>query len=365
MRAVFVYALTMFRRFLRDPVYLFFIFAFPLIFLFIFGTIFGGNNETRFKIALFNDSDSAFAQTFAREIREAKDSSFDIKDAENLDDAKEKMALGELDSIIELPAGFGEMNDNDLPSGQINVYYDPAQAQSGQTVASIMTGVLDGVNVNMTGQKPPLMVTQVSTGQEGMSQFDYTFAGLLAYTLMSMSVYGLSNQLPSEKKTGALRRIKATPFRPWQLIIALALVYTALTAISTGVMVAVGVSLFDWHIKGSVVLFAAFSLVSVLALSGFGMVVAAAARNENQAGMSAQLVAFPMMFLSGVFIPLFIMPEIFKVISHFIPLTPVAEGLRFITTEGAGLLEILPQLSLIAAWGVVAYLIAFKVVPWE
>jgi ABC-2 type transport system permease protein len=365
MRAVLIYALTMFRRFLRDPVYLFFIFAFPLIFLFIFGTIYRGNASITFNVAVINHSETEFAKNFVEKFDSGDNETFSVKkDARDMAAAKEMMSRGELDSIIELPAEFGAIKD-DLPSGAMNVYYDPAQAQSGQTVATILSGMLDEMNVGMTGQKPPLTVAQVSTGQEGMSRFDYTFAGLFAFTLMSMSVYGLSNQLPSEKKTGALRRIKATPFRPWQLIIALALVYMVLTALSAGTMVAVGVAMFDWHIKGSVVLFAAFSLVSVLAISGFGMIVAAAARNENQAGLSAQMIAFPMMFLSGIFVPLFIMPEIFKVISHFIPLTPVAEGLRFITTEGAGLLEILPQLGLIAAWGVVAYFIAFRVFKWE
>ncbi|MDR1300595.1 MAG: ABC transporter permease [Candidatus Nomurabacteria bacterium] len=365
MRAILTYAITMFRRFLRDPVYIFFIFFFPLIFLFIFGTIFGGNNSVTFNVALINHSESEFSTNFVEQVSTAEDGVFKVKsEVQNLDEAKEMMSRGELDSIIELPTEFGEVQDG-LPTGTMKVYYDPAQSQSGQTIASIMSSMLDEVNIDMTGVQPPLDVEQVSTGRDGMSQFDYTFAGLFAYTLMAMSIYGLSNQLPSEKKTGALRRIKATPFRPWQLIIALALVYTLLTAISAGVMVAVGVTLFDWHIKGSILLFMAFSLVSVLALSGFGMLVAAAAKNENQAGLAAQLIAFPLMFLSGVFIPLFIMPEVFRTISHFIPLTPVAEGIRFITTEGAGLLDILPQLSLVAAWGVVAYVIAFKVFKWE
>jgi ABC-2 type transport system permease protein len=355
----------MLKRFLRDPVYIFFIFVFPLIFLFIFGTIFGGNNSISFNVALINHSDSEFATTFIEKFDTIDDGVFQVKaDVQDLDKAQEMMLRGELDSIIELPAEFGEAQGG-LPSGAMKVYYDPAQSQSGQTVASIMSSILDKVNIDMTGVEPPLIVEQVSTGKDGMSRFDYTFAGLFAYILMSMSIYGLSSQLPSEKRTGALRRIKATPFRPWQLITALALVYTVLTTLSAGFMVGVGVALFDWHIKGSILLFMAFSLVSVLALTGFGMLVAAAARNENQAGPVAQLVAFPMMFLSGVFIPMFIMPEIFKTISHFIPLTPVAEGIRFITAEGAGLVDVLPQLGMIVAWGVVVYFVSFKVFKWE
>ena len=394
MTAILIYTKTMLKRFLRDPIYLFFIFAFPLIFLFIFGTIFGGNSTIKFNVAIFNNADNQFAKNFVEEIKQQKDSPFDIKtDVKDLTDAKEQMARGELDSIIELPASFGRsvdegicnekmgqmMRENPggdaqklatritecLPSGQMNVYYDPAQSQSGQTVATILSGILDDVNTGLTGVKPPLSVAQVSTGKKGMSQFDFTFAGLFAYTLMSMSIYTLSQQLPGEKKSGALRRIQATGFRPWQLITALSLTYFVMTALSAGVMCAVGVLAFHWQMQGSWLVFMLFGTISVLALSGFGMLIAGAARSANQATMASQLTAFPMMFLSGVFIPLFIMPPVFQAISHFIPLTPVAEGLRLITTENAGLMAVLPQIGLISLWGLAAYLVAFRVFKWE
>ncbi len=379
MRAILVFALTQLKRFLRDPLYLFFVFAFPMIFLFIFGNLYG-SNSVNFQIAIFNNSDSEMAKSFVEQFDsdEAAQTFKVNKEIESLDEAKEKMSRGELDSIIELPSDFGtikggvECDDSVnartsdcLPSGEMSVYYDPGQAQTGQTIATIMSGIADEINQSMTGSSNPITVKQVSTGVEGMSTFDYVFAGLFAFTLMQMSIYGLANQLPAEKKTGALRRIKATPFKPWQLIIGLALVYTVMTAISATVMITVGVMLFDWQMSGQWLVFIPFSLLAVLMLSGFGMLIAGMAKNENQSTMASQLVAFPMMFLSGVFIPLYIMPSFFQTVSNFIPLTPVAEGLRFISTEGAGFAELLPQIGLMALWGVMIYFIAFKVFRWE
>jgi ABC-2 type transport system permease protein len=368
-KPISTYFITMLKRFLRDPIYLFFMFIFPLIFLFIFGTIFGNNDNVNFDIALINQSDTEFARDFVASFDGEENTALTInRDISDLETAREKMLRGEITSIIELPAGFGAVDTashNPMPSGHVKVYYDEGNPQAGQTVASIISGILDGINAKLIGTSPPLAVEPVSTGQAGLNQFDYTFAGLFAYTLMTMSIYGLSTQLPGEKKTGALRRIKATPFKPWQLIVSLAMVYTVLTAISAAVMVGAGVAFFDWHIKGSVILFAGFSLFSVLAISGFGMLISGAARNENQAAMASQLIAFPMMFLSGVFFPLYIMPEWMQAVSNFVPLTPVAEGIRFITTEGASLLDVLPQIGLIAGWGLAAYFVAFKLFKWE
>ena len=59
------------------------------------------------------------------------------------------------------------------------------------------------------------------------------------------------------------------------------------------------------------------------------------------------------------------MPEWVQGISAYLPLTPVIDGIRLITTEGKHLIELGPQLGLMAIWLVVIYAIAFKVFRWE
>jgi ABC-2 type transport system permease protein len=378
MQAVLTFALTQTRRFLRDPVSLFFTILFPLIFLFVFGTIFGNNNNISFNIGVVNHSETDFAKEFVSQFSD-DGQPFKVKEVADLADAKEKMSHNELDSIIELPADFGAVkggaacaddgaartNPDCLPSGQLNVYYDPASAQTGQTVADVVGGVLDKINSGMTGVKPPLTVAQVSTGQAGLKQFDYTFAGLLAMTLMTMSIFGLSNQFPTEKKTGAMRRIQVTPFRPWQMIVGMIMAYTVLTVISITCMLVVGITMFHFEMRGDWLTFGLFALLGTLVMSGIGAIISGWARNENQSAPIAQLVAFPMMFLSGIFFPRYLMPDWLQGVTNWVPLTPVGDGLRFIIADGANLLAILPQIGLVAAWGVAAYLVAFKVFRWE
>jgi ABC-2 type transport system permease protein len=59
------------------------------------------------------------------------------------------------------------------------------------------------------------------------------------------------------------------------------------------------------------------------------------------------------------------MPEWLQGVSSFLPLTPVIDGIRLITTEGKSFSDILPQIGLIGIWFVVIYFIAFKVFRWE
>ncbi|MDR2063624.1 MAG: ABC transporter permease [Candidatus Nomurabacteria bacterium] len=362
MRATLIFTWTQIKRSFRDPMAMFFTIIFPLIFLFIFGTIFG-NNDISFNVALVNQSDSQFAQEFSDNL--SKNDVFKVKNDLTFEAARGQMSRGELDSIIELPADFGNINADFLPAGAVNVYYDEANPEGGQTVASLVGSVFDEINVQMTGQTPPLTVMQKSTAVSGLTQFDYTFAGLLAFTLMTMGIFGLSNQLPGEKKTGALRRIKATPFRSHQLVIGMVLAYTVLTILSVAVMIAVGLLVFHFDMRGSWLTLAVFAIFTALVLSGFGAAIASWARNENQSATLSQAVAFPMMFLSGIFFPRFLMPDWLQNATAWIPLTPVGDGVRYIITENASLITLLPQIGLLAAWGLVVYFIAAKAFRWE
>jgi ABC-2 type transport system permease protein len=143
------------------------------------------------------------------------------------------------------------------------------------------------------------------------------------------------------------------------------LAYLVLTALSAALMIIVGVLVFHFEMRGNWLELGIFAALGALVMAGFGMIVAAWARNENQSAVVAQAIGFPMMFLSGVFIPTYVMPEWLQNISAYIPLSPVADGVRFIATEGAHLIDIGPQLGLMAIWGVAAYLVAFKLFRWE
>jgi ABC-2 type transport system permease protein len=98
---------------------------------------------------------------------------------------------------------------------------------------------------------------------------------------------------------------------------------------------------------------------------GIGLAIGGWSRNERQAAPLANIIVFPMLFLSGTFFPRFLMPEWLQTLSAYLPLTPVIDGIRFIVTEGKHFADILPQLGLVSLWLVVVYIIAFRVFRWE
>lgn len=351
------------KRWFRDPTALFFTFLFPLIFLFVFGSLFR-DNDVSFDVAVINGSDTQFATQFVDQTK--KNGVFKVKeDLTNFEDAKEKMGRGEIDSIIELPAGFGTLDSANVPRGNVVVYYEESNPQTGQTVGGIMQQILDGVNREITNISPPLAVEQKATETTNLTRFDYTFSGLIGFSIMSLAIFGMANGFPADKKTGSLRRLRATPLRASQLILATALEYMLIGILSIVAMFIVGILLFDFQMRGDYLTFAAFSLIGIFSLFGFGLAIGGWAKNENQSAPLSNLVAFPMMFLSGVFFPIFLMPEWLQNIANYIPLTPIVEGIRQITTENASLLDLGNELLIIGVWTVVIYFVATKVFRWE
>lgn len=352
------------KRLFRDPTAMFFTFLFPVMFLLVFGSLNRGDNGVSFDVAVINHSQSEFAKQFVSEI-EKQDSLKVKKDTTTLQAAKEQMGRGELDSILEFPENFGSPNAQNLPSGTLAVYYEQSSPQSGQTLAAIMQGNLDQINQKLTSSTPPLKVEQRSTATANLSSFDYIFAGLLGFTILSLGVFGLANSLPAEKKNGVFRRLKAAPIGASQIIFANGIFYLGVGLMSLALMFVIATLVFDFNMRGNYIELVIMAIASIVTMFGFGLLIGGWARNENQSAALTNVVAFPLMFLSGVFFPRFLMPEWLQNITGFLPLTPIVDGIRFITTEGKGLLDLGPQFAVMGIWTVVVYFIAIKIFRWE
>lgn len=353
------------KRFFRDRLALFFGIAFPLIFLFVFGGIFGATSDANFRVALIDRADSKFADDFAGQLRENKALEVD-KEATTLDLAKEKMNRGQLDAAIELPDGFGDAkNGEQFPSGQAKVYYTQNNEQAGRTLSAILEGTFKEINAGITNAPEPFTVKPERLQDKSLSSFDYLFAGLLGFSIIGLGIFGPVNVFPELKKQGILRRLSTTPLKVWQYFTSTAISQVIVGLVSISFMFVAAITIFKLNVTGNYFELIAFLVLSILMILGIGLAIGGWAQNERQAAPLSNLVVFPMMFLSGTFFPRFYMPEWLQTVSDFLPLTPVIEGIRLITTEGQHLMQILPQVGLVGAWLIVVYLIAFRVFRWE
>lgn len=352
------------KRFFRDKLAIFFGILFPLIFLFVFGAISGGNGSPSFKVAVLNQSQSEFSKDFVSKLADSEVIEIE-KDVKTQAAATDQMGKGQLDATITLPPDFGEVGAEQYPTGQAVVSYTANNEQAGQGLTTALEGTFAGINAQFTEVKPPLTVKAERTNQQSLTAFDYTFAGLLGFAIVGMGIFGPINVFPELKKQGILRRLHTTPLRVWQYFLSTMISQAIIGLVSLAVMFIVAILVFDLRVAGNyleIILFIVFGIITIL---GIGLAIGGWAKNERQAAPLSNIVVFPMLFLSGTFFPRFAMPEWLQNVSSYLPLTPIIDGIRLLTTQGLHFADILPQLGLMAAWCVVIYAVAFRLFRWE
>jgi ABC-2 type transport system permease protein len=130
--------------------------------------------------------------------------------------------------------------------------------------------------------------------------------------------------------------------------------------------VAAGLLLFHAKTHGSWPLASLIILVGTAAFVSIGFLLCSVARTSESARGLAAMIAFPMMFLSGVFIPLDALPQVMQNIVHALPLTYLTEALRGILNDGDGLTRTVAiDVGVLAAWAVVCFTIAAARFRWE
>ena len=363
---VWVFTKIATKRFFRDKLAIFFTIAFPLIFLFVFGGIFGKDSGVSFNVALINQSDSKFSKEFVKQTKNDNKILRINEDVSTLDQAKDKMNHGELDAAIVLPQSFGDIKEGSkFPTGEAKVVFTQNNAQAGQALSSVLEGVFKDINQKFVNSPTPFTVKSMQTNDRSLSQFDFVFAGLLGFSILGIGIFGPMNVFPELKKQGILRRLHTTTLRVWQYFLSTMFSQAIIGLVSFAVQFAVAILVFNLKVVGNPFELGLFLMLGTMMILGIGLALGGWAKNERQVAPLGNIIVFPMMFLSGTFFPRFLMPGWLESISGFLPLTPVIDGIRLIATEGKSLIDIAPQVGMVALWSVIIYFIAFRVFRWE
>ncbi len=349
------------KRFWRDPVAMFFTIAFPLMFLVIFGFIFGGD-DTSFNasVGLVNESDSPLAARVEERIESSE--SFSVESFETDEDREDALTRSQIQAVIVIDEEFDQVPD---APASVGLQYLASQESDVAALRAILNAELFQLNNELEPYNPPVVPVDQPVEAEALEAFDYLTAGLMGFSILGLTVFGMANGFTADKKTGAIARLRVAPIQSLHIVLSVALVYAVLAIVSIAILVLVATLAFDFEMVGDWFSFVVFIVISTVSMLGIGTIIGGWAKNDKQAQPVSNLVAFPMMFLSGVFFPTFLMPDWLQTVSKFIPLTTVNDGLRLITTESFFITDVWQEILILGGWALVSYPIAFKVFRWE
>ncbi len=145
---------------------------------------------------------------------------------------------------------------------------------------------------------------------------------VFASILIALSaVLSLVTIISIYREAGILKRLRATPLRPQTILTAHVLVKVLLTAVSLTMLMLAGKRYYPVDVHVDVVGFGLALLLSTLSILSMGFVIASVVPTARFAQPVGTLVLYPMLALSGLFVPVESLPPALRMAARGLPLT--------------------------------------------
>jgi len=331
----------------------------------LFGTIFSGG-DARYGLA-WVDQDGSQTSTALRAAF-AANAPVELTDG-TLQESKAKMLSGDVDGIVMIPRGLQAVIDA-AQAGQhpdpveVTVITDPSRSNTALAIQQIATGLVMASNLRLSGASPLLTVLSDSLQTNQLNSVSFFVPSILAMALMQLGVFA-SIPLVQQREKLILKRLNATPLPRWALVGSNVAVRLVIAAVQTTVILTIGVVLLHVQVLGNPLSIAGFVVLGALTFTSIGYVIASFARTEEAANGITSVVQFPLMFLSGIFFPLEILPQWLKTVATFLPLTYLGDALRQTMVGGAPFVPLWVDFVVLAGWLVVTLGLSARFFRWQ
>jgi ABC-2 type transport system permease protein len=192
----------------------------------------------------------------------------------------------------------------------------------------------------------------------------YYVPSILTLALVSATMVNLAMNLTIARENGILKRARGTPLPPWVFIagrvgnsIVVSLLMLVVISAIGGLIYGVP---FPWTRLGEVLVTIAVGAASFCAL---GAALSGVIPSQDAAPPITNLIAFPLYFISGVFIPASEIPNGILDVASVFPMRPLFECFFAAWVPSAGAFD-WANLAVVAAWGVGGFLIALRTFRW-
>lgn len=200
---------------------------------------------------------------------------------------------------------------------------------------------------------------------EPVRYVDWVLPGILGMNMMFSCLFGVGYVVVRYRKNGFLKRLRATPLRAIEFVIAqvasrLMLILTITTFVFLGTHY-----FLNTRMDGSLLTLFVIAAVGSTSLISLGLVVAARVTSEELAGGLLNLASWPMMMLSGVWFSLEAASDWVRQVANIFPLTHILSAARAVMLDGATLTDIAPQLLTLAAMAAVFLSLGAALFRWR
>jgi ABC-2 type transport system permease protein len=364
-RAMLAIAKASFRSIFRSPSAVVFGFAFPLIFILVFGFIGEGSTGPVYKIAFDNGSDS----TNALYDSLTRNKSIRVVRYTSGEELENDLIKGRITGVVKI-----EKNPDPgaLPAYLLRFRSTTASADKFPQFLNLADNIINKVSNSVLGTRPSFATIAMRPGDikavREYKTIDFILPGQLGFSLLSAGVFGVAFLFFNLRQTLVLKRFFATPINKRNIILGEGLSRVLFQLITAIVILLIGHFVFKFTLVHGFETFLELLVLSFLGLlvfMGMGFIVSGLAKNESSIPPFANLITLPQFLLAGTFFSIDVFPSWLQPLCRILPLTHLNDAMRKVAFEGAHLTDCWKQIGILGIWGVAAYAVAIKVFRWE
>jgi ABC-2 type transport system permease protein len=309
----------------RNKGALFWMMAFPILLMVIFGSIFAQTGDTTLRLYVLDEDRSVLSTTFVGALNST--GAFEMRYLDPGVDVEKEIQDQEIRRLLIIPEGFNA-TFAETGTATMTLRLDESDQQTSAATSQIVRAVVYEFNLAYSNSSKELAIQETGlTLDEQFEYIDFFLPGIIGMTIMTSGVYGAIAVNTRYRKNGILRKVATTPMTKAEWVISKVVYQIFVAFISMGALVAVAVLVYGVkvHFNPLVILLV---VTGSMTFSGLGMIVARFVKDEEAAESAGGAINFPMMFLSGIFFPLEMMPSYLQAVGKVMPLYYVGEGLR-------------------------------------
>ena len=363
------------KSFYREKSAVFFTIAFPIILILVFGTIFMNQDNVSFDLHVQDLDQTPSSAQLVKTLE--LDGRFKIVTVDPAVNAARYARDNKLNLVLVIPMGYqralvqrlglvggvpSAAFRNSNASVTVTYVYD-ASSSSVSPKMQMLQSALGAVNQGMSGEPPFIRSADTPILARKFRFIEFFVPGIIAMSVMTSSLSGAVNMNAELRQKGVIRKLSTTPITHGDWVLSNILYQVILAVISATAILLVSYAVFDVSLRIDAWL-PTFIVLEVFAFAGIGMILTRVAKEAESAMAAANAIMYPMMFLSGSFFPLEMMPGFLQKIARILPLYYGNEGLRAAMVL-ADNMTALRCSAIIGVFAAVVFVVGIMTTKWE
>lgn len=362
MRAMLAVTKASLKSTFRSPQAIFFSLFFPIVLIWIFGSL-GRNAIPSVDVAWEKNTDTSNLLYQALEYQ-SPSLKFEKDTSNNIE---EELSKGRIAAIVDIKKNHDSSNHSPY---RIGIRTSKASLRDYQEFLPSLYKTISDLDNSLYPENKSVAEVSPPIVKEGRkySYIDFFLPGMIGFSLIGSAVFGVAFTFYSHRETLVLKRMYSTPIRKQYIILGESIAKVIFNLLTVVVLIAFGHYMYGFYLAHGWITFVNMLILSFIALlvfMGFGFFISAVSKNQNVIPIYANLFMFPQYFLSGTFFSRNALPDWLQPIIKFLPLTAVNDAMRNVAFEGASLASCWEQMLILVVWGIIIYALTAKVFRWE